>query len=309
MFVVIALSIGLTVPLLYHVDNPCIICPNGATASNDFVPNSSNGNSLMCLELISSSMDYKSGSEMCTLRSIYKILCCPMPTAPTPAEDVIVVVPTKTPTETMTPAPTPAPTDDTPTVVDNTCIICPNGANAGGNIAPYTNTGDLRTCADLIDEAKLYDAGDDDCGWYVLTEKDCCFTLPENPCIICPNGATASDEYVPEYAVNSVIRATSKDLIEGAKQFESGSDACGLYDIDVAYCCPSDWDNTCIICLDGTAIGDFTPIDGDSRTCADLIEEAKLYEIGSDDCAYIEVEEFFVATTNLRIRALISQMV
>jgi hypothetical protein len=298
-FVVIALAIGLTVPLLYQqqVDNPCIICPNGATAGNDFVPNAFNGNLLTCLELINSSMDYESGSEMCSLSSVYKLLCCATPPAPTPVFDVIVPVPTETPTETptvdTTPAPTPVPTDDTPTVLDNTCIICPNGTNAGGDFAPYADDGDLRTCLDLIDEAKLHEKGSDDCGWSELHELYCCFTAPEDPCIICPDGATAGDDYVPEYAGNSVTRATCKDIIELAKRFESDSDACGLYDIDVAYCCPSEVGNKCIICPDGTAIGDFSPYakDGDSRTCADLIEEAKLHEVGSDDCAMSEVDE------------------
>jgi hypothetical protein len=56
-----------------------------------------------------------------------------------------------------------------------------------------------------------------------------------NPCIICPDGATAGDDYVPDYEGNTL---TCSDLIGGAKQFESGSDACVWYDIDVAYCCP-----------------------------------------------------------------------
>ncbi len=173
-----------------------------------------------------------------------------------------VAPPTKTPTETtavaaITPSPTPVPAIDITVVTtttttstlgsgnddDNPCIICRDGTDVG-DFTPYADDGDLRSCANLIDEAKLYEIGSDYCGWLELTEKDCCFTPPENPCIICQNGATAGDDYVPEYTENSVIRATCKDLIEGAKQFESESDACGLYDIDVAYCCPFEGDNT-----------------------------------------------------------------
>ena len=309
------------------VDDPCIICPNDITAGDDFVPNSSSGNSMTCLELINSSMDFESGSQMCSFSSIYKISCCPTTTTPTQA-------PTTTPTETptvdaMTPAPTPAPLDTgTVTGVDNTCIICPDGT-AADDFAPHAEDGDSRTCADFINEAKLYETGSDDCGWFEFQELHCCYTIPENPCIICPDGATAGDEYVPEYAWNSVTRATCKDLIDWAKQFETGSDACGRYDIDVAYCCPSPAsvddsavaptttastlgagtvaDNPCIICLDGTAADDFAPHaeDGDSRTCADFIDEAKLYEPGSDDCGWFEFQELYCCYTIPEILCII----
>ena len=171
-----------------EVDNPCIICPNGITAGDDFVPNASSGNSMTCFELIKSSMENESGSQTCiALSSVYKISCCPATTAPTPAEDVNVAAPTKTPTETptvnaMTPTPTPAPADGTTvatmtttstlgtgTGVDNPCIICPDGT-AVDDFAPYADSGDLRTCADLIDEAKLYERGSDDCGWIEKNE-------------------------------------------------------------------------------------------------------------------------------------------
>ena len=299
-------------------------------------------------------MDFESGSEMCAFSSLQKISCCPTTTAPTPEEDVNVVAATEIPTETptvdamtpaptrvedvyvaaqtrtptgkptidaMTPAPTPAPLDTgTVTGVDNTCIICPDGTDVD-NFAPYADTGDFRTCANLIDEAKLYETGSDDCGWFEFEELNCCYKKTDNPCNIFPDGATAGDEYVPEYAENSVTRATCKDLIDWAKQFESGSDACGLYDIDVAFCCPSPAsvddsavaptttastlgagtgvDNPCIICLDGTAADDFAPHaeDGDSRTCADFINEAKLYETGSDDCGWFEFQELHCCYT------------
>jgi hypothetical protein len=156
--------------------------------------------------------------------------CCALP----PLEDSDVGAPTETPAEAptlapMTFAPTPASVDP--------CIICPDGTDAAV-FAPYADDGDSRTCADLIEWAKLYEIGSDECGNSELHELHCCYTAPENPCIICPNGATAGDDYVPEYEENSVTRGTCKDLIDGAKRFESESDACGLYDIDVAYCCP-----------------------------------------------------------------------
>ncbi len=172
--------------------------------------------------------------------------------APVSTAVVNVAAPTKTPTATptvaaMTPAPTPAPVVDITVATmmttstlgagtggDNPCIICPDGT-AVGDFAPCTDDGDLRTCADLIDEAKLFDAGSYDCGWFEFDETECCFTPPQNPCIICPDGATAGDDYVPEYAGNSM---TCLELINSSLDFESGSDACGLFDIDAAFCCP-----------------------------------------------------------------------
>ena len=181
--------------------------------------------------------------------------------------------------------------------------------------SPYADNGDLRTCADFIDEAKLFGTCSNECGYSELHKLNCCYTTPTNPCIIFPDGATAGDDFVPEYAGNSVNRATCKDLIGGATRFETGSDACGLYDIDVAYCCPSPpaddsavtttmastvgtgtgVDNPCIMCPDGTSVDDFAPgaDDGDVRTCADLIDEAKMYETGSDDCAWFEFKELY----------------
>ncbi len=163
--------------------------------------------------------------------------------APTATAVVNVAAPTTTPTETpkvaaMTPAPTPVPLNDTTvatgTGVDNPCIICPDGTDVD-DFAPYPANIDPRTCAELIDAAKLSEIGSDSCGWFEYTELRCCFTAPEIPCNICPAGATAGDDYVPEYEDNSL---TCSELIEHATRFESGSDACGSYDIDVPYCCP-----------------------------------------------------------------------
>ena len=57
--VAIVLAIGLIIGTLAtemtpstsapEVGYPCIICPNGITAGDDFVPNSSSGNSMTCL--------------------------------------------------------------------------------------------------------------------------------------------------------------------------------------------------------------------------------------------------------------------
>ena len=65
----------------------------------------------------------------------------------------------------------------------------------------------------------------------------CCYTAPVNPCNICPHGATVAggDDYVPDYDGTSV---TCLELIDQAKEYESGSFSCGLYEIDKESCCP-----------------------------------------------------------------------
>jgi len=237
--------------------------------------------------------------------------------APVATAVVNVAAPTKTPTATptvaaaMNPALTPTPLDTTVattgTGVDNTCIICPDGTDVA-NFAPYADNGDLRTCGILIDEAKLYETGTDYCGWFELFELRCCFTAPVIPCNICPDGATAGDDYAPYKGSTT----TCSDLIKGAKQFESGSDACGFYDIVVAFCCPPvetpvddttvatttttsstsapEVDNPCIICPSGATTGyeDFQPLAGagEMKTCKELLEDMTNVAIegGSDLC-------------------------
>ncbi len=122
------------------------------------------------------------------------------------------------------------------TVIGNPCIICSEGTDVA-DYSPYAAYGDSRTCSDIIDEAKLYESGTEDCGYFELDELSCCFSEPENPCAICPNGVTASggEDYVPEYDDNT---ATCADLIAGALNIESGTNACASYDIDKAFCCP-----------------------------------------------------------------------
>ncbi len=69
-----------------------------------------------------------------------------------------------------------------------------------------------------------------------MAEATCCFTEPEIPCNICPDGATVADDYVPE---NLILGWSCSSVIESAKRFESESDACELHEIDEKNCCPS----------------------------------------------------------------------
>ena len=101
--------------------------------------------------------------------------------APTVTAVVNVVAPTTTPTETpkvaaMTPAPTPVPLNDvtvaTGTGVDNPCINSPDGTDVD-DFAPYPANIDPRTCAELIDAAKLSEIGSGDCGWFEFSKLLC----------------------------------------------------------------------------------------------------------------------------------------
>jgi hypothetical protein len=44
-------------------------------------------------------------------------------------------------------------------VVENPCVICPNGATAGDDIAPGADVGVLTTCKELIETAPLFETG------------------------------------------------------------------------------------------------------------------------------------------------------
>jgi hypothetical protein len=111
---------------------------------------------------------------------------------------------------------------------DNPCNICPDGVTAAGG-DDYDPFQDGTTCAEMIQAASSYETGTEDCGWAELYEPNCCYSEPVNPCNFCPDGVTAAGENP----------ATCGDLIADAMHFESGSDACALYDVHIENCCPS----------------------------------------------------------------------
>jgi len=79
-------------------------------------------------------------------------------------------------------------------------LICQDGATASDDFTPYAADGLNATCADLIEEIKVFGDGSEECGW--LGFKDiksaCCPTTPpENPCMVCPDGITATDDFAP----------------------------------------------------------------------------------------------------------------
>jgi hypothetical protein len=160
--------------------------------------------------------------------------------------------------------------------------------------------GDLRTCSKLIDAAKQYEQGTEWCGLHEMHEVHCCPTVPLNLCALCPNGATAGDDFVPEYEGNN---STCKELIDYAKGHEMDSDYCGYIGKHIeSYCC-STIENPCIICPNGTTVDggdDFMPYattDKDDATCGELIVVAKLYETESYVCGLHEMHEMYCCPT------------
>ncbi len=197
-------------------------------------------------------------------------------------------------------------------VVDNPCIICPDGTtvDGGDDFQPYATEdcdgwwdcitdfgaslfgfGDFRTCSKLIEAAEQYETGTEWCGLHEMHEAYCCPTVPLNPCALCPNGITSGDDFVPEYEGNN---STCKELIDYAKRHETDSDYCGYIGKNVeSYCCF----NPCTICPNGATVDggdDFKPYaitDEDNVTCGELIVVAKSYETESYVCGLHEVHE------------------
>jgi hypothetical protein len=227
---------------VYAQVNPCIICPNGATAGDDYAPLADLGNPTTCAELIDAAKLKETGSEYCAVAEMGELSCCY--TAP-----------------------------------ENPCTICPNGATAGDDyVPPYE--GNTYTCAELIDYATQFETESDYCGVFGESDESyCCYTEPENPCVICPNGANAGDDFVPEY--EGSLNMTCVEIINEATIVETGSDYCRLVGELESYCCPpvnTTATNPCIICPNGATAGDDYVVQygGSVFTCAEVIESAKL---------------------------------
>ncbi len=242
----------------------CIICPNGATAGDDYTPYVDMGDSSTCVEIIDAGKSHESWSEWCGKKESHELNCCP-------------------------------------TVPENPCIICPNGATAGDDFAPYANSGDPMTCTDFVDAAKYYRTGSELCGWAEEYKLSCCPTAPVNPCIICLHGTTAGDDFA--LTANYGGFATCLRFVEGAKQFETESNYCQVIgEIIESGCCltvPVFWP-ACIICPGGATAGnDFAPFadEGDFTTCAKFINYFKLFEPGSEECGVAEVFELACCPT------------
>jgi hypothetical protein len=308
---------------------PCNRCPNGITADDDHVPESF---LQTCKEISDMSQLCENGSDACGVLDDTVPECCHTSTvSPTTTFTNPSIAPpvvetqwriADSPIVTTTLAPTPASTVDTiqesvstGTVIENQCVICPHGPSSSlDDYAPYAGDGDGRTCAQLIQEALTVESGTDDCGWAEFDEIFCYYTSPTNLCIICPDGATVGDDFVPEIEGNtltcavliefSILFASESDSchlygsVQEALTIESGTEDCGWAELnDGIECCYSEPANTCIICPDGVTASlgdDYVPeYDDNTATCADLITGAMRFESGSDACGLYDIDAEF----------------
>ncbi len=78
-----------------------------------------------------------------------------------------------------------------------------------------------------------------------------------NECIICPDGAindNGGDSFAPYVDIDG-IEWTCAELINRAKLFFSGTDACAWAEVDEVLCCFTAPVNPCSICLNGATEG------------------------------------------------------
>ena len=99
----------------------------------------------------------------------------------------------------------------------------------------------------------------------------------ENPCLICPYGATAGDEYAPHI--------TCKELIDNATLFETGSLWCAQYEESAGmFCCLTTPQNPCTLCPNGITVADDYQPYNNGVTCSDTIYYYAYYDAESDWC-------------------------
>jgi hypothetical protein len=235
-----------------EVENPCLICPNGATEGlEDYAPYEDWEDPITCKELIDDAKLFEKDSLWCSEYEGAGTYCCP-------------------------------------TTPDNPCTLCPNGITVADNYEPYN---DGNTCAVWVDfYAANFDAESDTCtvGRGAIFESHCCPTVANNPCTICPDGATAGEEFVPYSNDNR----TCEDIINAALTFDAESEMCLVHAKYHEFkCCSSSttsFDDYCNICTDGITAGDsFVQQWSGGNTCKNLVEEAKIiYENGSVGCNY-----------------------
>jgi hypothetical protein len=134
-------------------NNPCTICPDGATAGEDLVPYL-NGNPYLddnrtCKDIIKADLTYDAESEMCLVHAKEdEFNCCPSST----------------------------------TAINDYCNICPNGITAGDDFVPWSCGHDFdfeplssgSSCTELVQKAKLYENGSVGCNYYKGYELRCC---------------------------------------------------------------------------------------------------------------------------------------
>jgi hypothetical protein len=259
------------------VENPCVICPNGATAGDDLAPWADVGILTTCKELIETAPLHETGTLSCANYGFYEPTCCPAP-------------------------------------LQDPCILCPIGVTVADDIATSYY------CSDIITGFSQFESDSDTCTFMgTYYEFMCCPTPPENPCNICPNGATAGDDFVPSstdgevvpYLIVGIGSPTCMYLITLAKQHETGSAACGNFEAYEISCCPDvtayttaipveetstsattiSGQDSCEACPNGVTFEGEFEFEGVSMTCSDIISVVVGLESGSNECAEVPREE------------------
>ncbi len=180
------------------IASPCLVCQDGATAGDNFAPFAADGVNATCFDLIEEIKGFDAESYGCMIGGEEIVYwCCPAP-------------------------------------LENPCVACPDGITVGDDFAPYADGGYLVSCKELIEGFSLSETESDECLEKNWDEALCCPTAPKNPCIICPGGLTAPEDFIPFFDSQ-----TCKQNIDTAKLIEAESKACKesgpYYEI---LCCP-----------------------------------------------------------------------
>jgi hypothetical protein len=194
------------------------MCPDGATAGDDFTPNAEfDEDPYTCKKYMDLFKTVEAESDMCELSQyIAGGYCCP-------------------------------------TTIENPCVACPNGITAGDDFVPYAGIGYLKPCSKTIEDLRLLDAEHSLCGAEKEWEEAlCCPTTPKNPCDICPGGLTAADDFFPPGDGQ-----TCKQNIDTLMLMETESVACSEWGpFYKATCCPEA--STAVTTTSSTASTDST---------------------------------------------------
>jgi secreted trypsin-like serine protease len=116
--------------------DPCVVCPNGVTVSDDFVIDPEYG--LTCQDFVDYGLYYETdGSDTCDGLKSWEALCCP--------------------------------------TVDDPCTFCANGVSSGyEDFIPYPEYGNTYPCKDMVYFAAAYESDSEMCGYFELLEQSCC---------------------------------------------------------------------------------------------------------------------------------------
>jgi hypothetical protein len=238
-----------------EVENPCLICPDGAT--NMMYTD----DPITCKELIDNAKLFETDSLWCAQYEEAGLFYC----CPTTPDDPCIFCPNG-----ITVADDYDPYNDgttcsywldyyaaefdaksasctvgwgaeikshcCPTVANNPCTICPDGITVGKEFVPSTDDG--RTCTDFIEATLTFDAESEMCHvWAKQDEFSCCpsnTTTFDDYCNICPDGITAGNNFIPWSSGSE----TCKQFVEDAKVYENGTVGCNYYKGYEMSCCP-----------------------------------------------------------------------